>query len=709
MSDTQRRKALVSVRLLGILTILAPLLIYGALASFRYAESLQSAERRVSRSVRVAHEHASKVLGNAEALHERIFDMVNGKTTEELRSREAALHALFAARMQNQGQIQSIWVIAADGKPIATSLVSPPPDIDVSDREYFRRHRDGRGGRFLSQPFDSRTTGERIVDLSARFDGPGGTFGGVVNVSLRAAYFNAFYADLVNDDPALAVTLFREDGPIYARWPRVPGATDRLGETSPVLQRVRAGADAGQLRGASSVDGQLRLLAWQRVGSYPMFVGTGMSLSSLRNQVLKELGVLLLLGVPPFAIIYFAARAALRRAEDAYESAERLTQETSTRRKAEEALLQAQKLEALGRLTGGVAHDFNNALMVISNNAYLLARTAAGPAVGQVKSIERAVDSATKLTRQLLAFSRRQALVPETVNLADTLPAARALLAPVLGSRVELAVDVDPSTRPITVDMAELELALLNLAINSRDAMADGGKFTVSARNAGTPLPPKLAGRAAVVVEAADTGTGIEPALLDKVFEPFFTSKPVGQGTGLGLSQVYGLCERAGGTAQVRSEPGHGTVVSMYFPAAEGAAPQAPVQAAGIANVGKSVLLVEDNDQVAASLMPLLAALGCRATRVDRASAALDWLAANPVRPDLVLSDVVMPGELDGLALAIRLRETVPELPVILMTGYAERLDRISAAGFEVLPKPCSAEILGAAIARATGSRTPPS
>jgi signal transduction histidine kinase len=698
--EKSNKAPLVSMRILAVLVVAVPLLIYGVLGAFRYYESVAAAELRVSRSLRVAQEHASKVLGGAEALHERLDDLLSGSSLQDLRAREPALHALLAGRTKGQPQIQSIWIIGADGKAVATSLTSPPPDFDHSDREYFRRHKEGGADPFLSAPFTSRASGERILDVSSRFNGPDGAFGGVVNVSLRASYFERFYEDLVNDEPGLAVNLFHQSGPIYVRWPVLPGAPDRLGANSPTLKRVAAGDEIGQTRGVSSVDGQFRIISFQRVGSYPLFVGTGMNITSLRNEVLRELGVLLLLGLPPFAAIYFAARAALRRAQEAYESAERLTRETATRRKAEEALLQAQKLEALGRLTGGVAHDFNNALMVVSNNAYLLARSATGPAASQVQSIQRAVDSATKLTRQLLAFSRRQALVPETVDLADKLPASRSLLAPVLGTQVQLHIDVAAGTRPITVDMAELELALLNLAINSRDAMPEGGSFTVTARNAGE-APPRLAGRDVVAIEAADTGAGIDPAVLDKVFEPFFTTKPVGQGTGLGLSQVYGLCERAGGTATVRSDKGRGTTVTLYFPAAEGqagAAAERPKAALGA--LGKRVLVVEDNDQVAGSLMPLLDALGCQATRVDRASTAREWLAAQSTLPDLVLTDVVMPGEMDGLALARHLKAAMPGLPVLLMTGYAERLDEIAAMGFEVLPKPCSAEILAAAIAR---------
>jgi signal transduction histidine kinase len=654
----------------------------------------------VSRSLRVAHEHASKVLGSAEALQDRVFDLVNGHDPAQLRANEASLHETLAARVRNQQQIQSIWIIGADGKPIATSRFLPAPAIDYSDREYFRLHRAGNMGRYLSEPFTTRTTGERIVDLSMRFNAPDGSFGGVINVSLLTSYFQQFYSDLVADEPGLAVNLFRQDGAIFSRWPLLQNAPARLAASSPVMVRIAGGDTGAPQRGVSSVDGQDRLLAFARVGEYPLFVGTGMSLTAVRAQLAQELAVLFALSLPPLGALYFAARVAWRRTREALDSAERLDRETLTRRRAEEALLQAQKLEAMGRLTGGVAHDFNNALMVISNNAYLLKRNVTEAGSKQLQSIGRAVDSATKLTRQLLAFSRRQALVPEHVSLQEKLPAIRELLAPVLGSQVQLSIQVAPDTRAIRIDLAELELALLNLGINSRDAMPSGGAFTIAAANASGELPGKLQGDA-VVIEATDTGAGIDAGVIDKVFEPFFTTKPLGQGTGLGLSQVYGLCERAGGAATITSVPGSGTTVRLFFPAVA-----ASTLAAGETrkpidrSLGKTVLVVEDNNDVAGALLPLLEALGCNATRVERASAALEWLAAQTEMPDLVLSDVMMPGDMDGVGLAQSLRQTQPALPVLLMTGYAEQIEAITALGFEVLPKPCSPEVLSAAIAR---------
>ncbi|MES2631825.1 MAG: ATP-binding protein [Pseudomonadota bacterium] len=703
MEDVSPAKALRTLRLLGVLSLAIPLLIYATFGAFRFFDSSALAEKRVSRSLRVAYDHASNVLKSAEASQDRLLDQVARKTLPELRDSEANLHNLLLAYMKDRPQIQSIWIIGADGAPIATSRFFPVQKLDFQDRAYFQFHKSGQGGRFLSAPFVSRTTGEKIVDISARFNGPEGQFGGVVNISLYASYFERFYADLVSDEPGLAVNLFHQDGSIYTRWPLVENAPDRLGPNSPVMKRVLNGEEFAQFRGISSVDGADRLLSFRRIGAYPMYVGTGMNLSIQRYELLKELALLLGLGLVPFAALFYTAQVAYRRTRDALESAERLRAETTTRQRAEDALRQAQKLEALGRLTGGVAHDFNNALMVISNNSFLLKRHVAEAGQKQLSSIMRAVDSATKLTRQLLAFSRRQALVPERVQLQERLPSVTDLIGPVLGSQIALSVSVEPDTKPVTVDWAELELALLNLGINARDAMPGGGKFSISARNLVENVPDKV-GREAVLIEAADTGTGIEPAALAKVFEPFFTTKPVGEGTGLGLAQVYALCDRAGGVAEIHSTVGVGTRVCLYFPPAHGAVGEAAHVPAPIKrDLGKSVLLIEDNNQVAGALIPLLEALGCTVTRLDRADAARGWLAAQERLPDVVLTDVVMPGELDGIGLAKALRQERPDLPLVLMTGYAEQLESIAALGFEVLPKPCSAEVLSAALARATG------
>ncbi|MBV7541153.1 response regulator [Acidovorax sp. sic0104] len=687
------------LRILVMLSIAVPLFIYLVVGAVRYVGARDDAAARVNRSLRVAHEHASKVIAASEALHDKVMVLVGGRSPAELRSNETALHEALRARTVDQPQIQSILILDAQGKTVASSRLLPFPVTDLSDGEYFKVHQQGYRGSYLSKPFVTRTSKEMVLNLSTGFYDNEGRFAGVINVTLLTSYFSGYYADLVADDPGLAFNLFREGGEIYTRWPHLPGGADRLASDGPVLTHLRKGEDFAQLRGVSSVSGEDSFLAYRRVNNYPLYVGTGMSLRALRNDVLVELGRLFALGALPVAALFLTATIALRNARTALQTMESLEREIETRHRAEEALLQAQKLEALGRLTGGVAHDFNNALMVISNNLHLIKRSAPGVAAKQVDSIARAVKSATNLTRQLLAFSRRQPLVAEHVVLQEKLPSIKDLVSPAVGSQIQLDVQVDAATAPVTLDLAELELALLNLAINARDAMPKGGSLSIVARNASAAEVGAGASPGMVLIDVQDTGTGISPELISKVFEPFFTTKAVGEGTGLGLSQVYGMCQRLNGRAEIFSEIGVGTRVRLLLPAAAPQAEQALASHPALAPLSKTVLMVEDNEEVAASLVPILESLGCQVTHVDRTAKARHLLERGE-RPDIVLSDVVMPGDMDGVGLAQYIRQAWPRQQLLLMTGYAEQLDSIRNLGFEVLPKPCTPEMLYTALAK---------
>ncbi|MFN9473950.1 ATP-binding protein [Acidovorax sp.] len=686
------------LRLLAVLSICVPLFIYLVVGAVQYLSSREDASARASRSLRVAHEHASKVMAASEALQDKVLLLVNGRSAQTLRQDALALHEALRARTIDQPQIQSILILDAEGNTLVSSRLFPFPVRDFSDGEYFTVHRQGLKDAYLSKPTVTRTSKERILNLSLPFNDDAGQFGGVINVTLLTSYFDAFYSDLVADEPGLAVSLFHESGDIYARWP-MDGTADKLAADDPVIQRVRQGEDFAQLRGYSSLTNEDSYMAVRKIGRYPLYVDTGVSLTAMRNVVLRGLAAVFAMGALPVAALFAAATIALRNARLALESSESLKKEIETRRRAEEALLQAQKLEALGRLTGGVAHDFNNALMVISNNVHLLKRSVPDVGTKQIESITRAVKSATNLTRQLLAFSRRQPLIAEQVALQDKLPSITDLITPALGSHVQLEVRVHPATPAVTLDLAELELALLNLAINARDAMPKGGSLSIHARPA-TASETETGGPAMVVIEVRDSGTGIAPDVLAKVFEPFFTTKAVGEGTGLGLSQVYGMCQRLHGRAEIVSEVGAGTCVRLILPCSTSSAPVAPTSAPPLSALAMSLLLVEDNEEVAASLVPILETLGCQVTHVDRADKAKTLLERGE-RPDLVLSDVVMPGELDGVGLARHIRHAWPWQRLLLMTGYAEQLDHLRTLGFEVLPKPCTPHMLHAAIAKA--------
>jgi PAS domain S-box-containing protein len=371
-------------------------------------------------------------------------------------------------------------------------------------------------------------------------------------------------------------------------------------------------------------------------------------------------------------------------------------------RRAQLQLAQSQKMEALGQLTGGIAHDFNNMLMVVGGNAQILKRRVQDPSnLRFIEGIERAAARSETLTRQLLAFSRRQALNPIVVSLPQRLSAFHELLASSARSDISLAIEVRRTIWPVSIDIHELELALINLVVNSRDAMPEGGTITITARNvrlSPEDTPEGLSGDF-VALMVTDTGTGIEPEILPKVFEPFFTTKEPDQGTGLGLSQVYGLTRQSGGTLTITSRVGSGTTVTIYLPRSRRSPSPFPIAAGEPPQGNETVLLVEDNPEVREVAGMLLDQLGYRVCPVQSASAAWQLLESGAA-VDLVFTDIVMPGELDGVALAYRIKEEYPDIAVLLTSGYAKATNTLEA-GFPVLRKPYQLPTLAHAIRRA--------
>ena len=379
--------------------------------------------------------------------------------------------------------------------------------------------------------------------------------------------------------------------------------------------------------------------------------------------------------------------------------ATRLEGEEERRRQAEIALVQGQKLEALGRLTSGVAHDFNNILMVMMNNLSFHQRKNASFAQDpELTAIGRAVDSGTKLTRQLLAFSRTQPMRPRNIDLKDRLPGMLELVRPIMGTSVELTCSVADDTAAIEVDPDELELGLINLAVNAKHAMLRGGRVELIARNAAEGECPKSRGDF-VLFEVADTGSGIAPEIAARVFEPFFTTKPVGSGTGLGLSQVQAMCESAGGCATVAPRAGGGTRVLLFFKAHRHSTSTEIAAAAAVEiEVQCRLLLVEDSEAVAQSIAKVFESQGCSVQRAADGDAAVEYLKNRSAGVDVVLSDIQMPGTVDGFGLALWVNAQLPHIPVVLMSGNSECLQEATRLRIEILRKPCSPAALTSAV-----------
>ena len=513
------------------------------------------------------------------------------------------------------------------------------------------------------------------------------------------------YVDAVQVNPnVLAAAVYDENNRLVASFAR-------QGEVIPPVATPRPRTTVFQ-------DGRLYVVR-------PV-VQSGQTLGTARLRVLETppaqrfsryASLLLVLGLAALAVIILAvAQGALRRANrqladraaELVRANNLLQQQMIEREKAEDALRQSQKMEAIGRLTGGIAHDFNNLLMVASSGIELLDRTE-DPKRRRALSagVRQAVERGAALTRQLLAFARRSPLRAEVLDLRSHIEGLRFLLERSLREDIEVVLDLAGDLWPVEADRGELELALLNLAVNARDAMPNGGRLTVTGRN----LPGEDGAPDRVCLRVADTGAGMSDVVASRVFEPFFTTKEVGRGTGLGLSQVYGFARSSGGDITVESREGEGTTFTLCLPRTDKTPQEAGAEEPLVADGkpgrtggGGRLLLVEDDDAVAAGVGHMLGDLGYRHVRVASAAEALEMLEQDPGF-DLVFSDMVMPGEMDGLGLAQEVRRRMPETPVLLTTGFSEAASAATGEAFPLLPKPYGIDSLSEAVTAAMTDR----
>ncbi len=484
--------------------------------------------------------------------------------------------------------------------------------------------------------------------------------------------------------------------------------TPILPEAMPLL-----GARAPGVVPLMSVDGRARMIGYVPLDTPPrgIYVGAAVNadgiLPELDGTVRREAALLAVAYLAALALAWTAGiridrlRARLRlRADELECNNRRLLEEMDRRSVAEERLRQAERLDALGKLAGGVAHDFNNLLQIIIGSGEIIQRRI-GPADRRL--VDTLLDAATrgaKLASQLLTFSRRRPTTPAPIDLVLLIRSFATGLLPRTLNRPDIAIELALPGQPciVAIDSDALDVALVNLAANARDAMPAGGTLRLSLeRTDAAVLPGTARPGAFALLRVADTGIGMTPDVRARAFDPFFTTKASDRGTGLGLSQVYGFVEQADGLVTLDSAPGAGTTVSLYLPLAEAAASLPPAAAAGpAAGPGLRVLVVEDNLELAQVVGGMLAGLGHIV--VGTAHRARDALALiDSVTPDLLLSDVMMPDGMTGLDLAREVRRRYPDLPVVLMTGYTEAEDRV-VAEFATLRKPFRAEQLDQAL-----------
>ncbi|WP_186064675.1 hybrid sensor histidine kinase/response regulator [Burkholderia gladioli] len=684
--------------------------VYVAVMAYNDLRTREATARDVTmRTVRVAEEHALKVFDLTETLDARIVDLVQDLDDESVRKSEADIHDALNTIGGGYPQVAAVSIFGASGMLLANSLYYPAPHASIANRDDFIGIRDNKVIEHISRPMRGpmrSTTPSLVFNTGVARQHSDGSFAGMVSIALKSSYFNAFYRDLLGGESSpMSMALTRSDGAVLASYPP-PSETgdEKLDEhEAPFVNASASSPRAGIIR--VEHEGASEIVAYRQVGSYPVYVICTYRAPAIWRAWYEHLSVLFISMFAPSLALWCVIWLSLKRLRVEEQAWDRWQAEASMRRSIESAYRQSRKMEALGNLVGSVAHDFNNLLMIISSNIQIVRRRGAAHLDIELTAIERALKNGQSLTRQLLGVARKQPLRSETIDVPQWLGSScRELLKTSLGSKSALVFDMPPGIWPIRVDIAELELAVINLSVNARDAMPTGGRFTIAAQNItfrhedGFPLTGDF-----VQLSLADTGSGMAPEVLAHAFEPLFTTKPKGMGTGLGLPQVFAFCERSGGIATIDSALGEGTTVRLYLPRAritDEAPPAAPAprEASSLETdpprEGLRILLVEDNGEVAAGTEALLSLLGHRVTYAANADDALALIDApldseDESRPfDLVISDIHMPGTLNGIDLAEEIERRPGTLPVILVTGYAEELDRTRRVNARVLSKP---------------------
>ena len=718
-----RERLPLSLRFMLLASLVVPLLFLGGAAWYDHRRLVAEAFADVNRLSAVAKEHALKVVETKSLVLDRMEDRVRGLSWAEIEAQGESIQRWMRTMDEGIAQITSLHLARPDGQVVALSIAWPTPPISIADRAYFRRAEAGETALIFSEPLLARLTGVVTFNVVRRRDSADGRFDGAVVGSILPGYFQAQW-HAMNPEGKASFALMRTDGQLLVVHPS--DGNDLLGppDAAAVPDAVRNPSNVGPVIEHFG-ERQEWLTAFRQVGENPLVVSVTLSMDRVRAEWLTNTATTAALCLFAALALGFTTALAIRRWRSEQivlrklsENRDELRGEILRREAAEAGLLQAQRLEALGQLTGGVAHDFNNLLTAILGTVHLLERhlgTAADEKVRKYLGMARdAVQRGAKLNSSLLAFARRQKLHTASIDANELVQGFTPLIQRALGEAVSLAVVLDPELPPCRADASQLEAALLNLAINARDALPRGGTVTLTTRPARLDAA-LLAGNADakpgsyVAVSLRDDGIGMPAEVRERAFEPFFTTKPQGKGTGLGLSQVFGFIRQLGGHIAIDSTLGEGTVVTLYLPVATEAPAQQPAPSApvpeGITAVSRAtVLVVEDDERVRDVAAETLRDAGFRVIAAQDALEALALIRRGE-QFDVLFSDIVMPGGMNGIELAQAARRLRPRLPVLLATGYAGTVAGSADHGLEVMSKPYDQSILTKRIAELAAER----
>jgi two-component system NtrC family sensor kinase len=698
---TRRDAALRSLRLMLVASVVLPLLLFCYVSWTSYHTAFERADERIKQALDLSAEQALRVFRSINVTFDSVEQITRGRTEQTIHINEAELSERLKQFVNALPDISSIWILNAQGDAIVSSLLFPiPPAANAPERAYLKGQLARDSNVHIGEALRIQLRDRLIVPVSKWRMDSSGTFSGYTEISVSPQAFERFYEPLAKRTSA-SFALIREDGAVLARYPVPATSGIKLDASTGFVQLVARSPEGGEYTSVSGIDQRERRFSARRLEGFPVYVTSSLETRDIVQGWLWTMAGHLVFGVP--ATIFFVVLILL-----AMRTTSELDAEAERREAAEASLRQSQKMEAVGQLTGGVAHDFNNLLTIILGNLELALRQAPeGRPRTLLTRVHRAAERAAELTKRLLAFSRNQPLDPRPIDANRLVADMSDLLGRTLGENISIETIRGGGLWPTEADRAELESALLNLAINARDAMQAGGKLTIETGNAS--LDEAYCATADgvkpgqyVMIAISDTGVGMSRELIGKAFDPFFTTKPAGSGTGLGLSQVDGFVRQSGGHVRIYSEVGEGTTVKIYLPrsfagsrqpAGEARPPESPKGSL------ETVLVVEDDAEVRSFVTDTLRGLNYRVLEAADGDGAL-VLVRQTERIDLLLTDVVMPG-MNGRVLGDAAKQHRPGLKVLYMTGYSRnaivhqgRLD----PGVSLIQKPFSETALASRV-----------
>jgi len=665
----RRDAALRLLKTMLVASIVIPVALFSYASWMSYRDTIAHADEQLTASLNILSEHASKVFQSVDLATTSVDAIVGDLSDEQIEARQQALHSQLNKLEKALVTVDAIFIADRNGRALASSAIFPlPPNTSVADRDYFQAQAERNAGTYVGAVLQSRATKERFFGVSQRRPADDGQFTGIILVSVVPKVFTEFYKQLAGDTSA-SFSLARSDGAILARYPALAEDVTHYGPDSEFIRSIGRQPEHGILT-TTSIDGTQRRIAYRKLGNSDLYVSDSFQTDEIYSRWIRLMASHLIFGIPATLFLFGLVLLTIRRTQAFYAEAER-------RELAEQALRQSQKMEAVGQLTGGVAHDFNNLLTIIIGNLGIAKR-------GVVEArAERALNNAlvgaeraAQLTQRLLAFSRRQPLNPRVLDVNKLIVSISDLLARTLGENIELESIGAAGLWKVEADASELESTLLNLALNARDAMPEGGKLTIETSNAYLDegycqQHPGVAPGQYILIAVTDNGGGMSAETIDRAFEPFFTTKEAGKGTGLGLSQVYGFMKQSEGHVKIYSESGEGTTIKLYLPRRDGSEAAHSVDEPVSSDRGRNetILIVEDDDGVRQYASEILRDLNYQIIEAKDSATALRLLDADK-KFDLLLTDVVLPGK-NGRELATEVERRRPGTKIIFMTGYS--------------------------------------